>query len=173
MNQKIEDAKLFAIRHHGLQEYDGFPYHKHLQDVVSNVIKFGYVNEDFVIAAWLHDSIEDCSVTYNDIKKLFGESVAEIVYRVTDELGRNRKERKKKTYPKIRECKNATFIKLCDRIANFENSIKRGHSMIDAYIKEHAEFKHALKVEHEWDDAWDYLDGLIIQQASTKLTNKI
>jgi guanosine-3',5'-bis(diphosphate) 3'-pyrophosphohydrolase len=157
----LEEVKMFAIRYHGLQDYAGFPYHKHLMDVEALVIKY---SDDFELrlSAWLHDILEDCPVSYNDIKKKFGERVAEIVYRVTDELGRNRKERKKKTYPKIRECKYATLIKLCDRIANMSNSIQNGHSMSTAYVKEYEDFKRALKVEGEWEQVWSDLDELIL-----------
>ena len=97
----LRKAEKFATRHHALQDYDGLPYDEHLQEVVDVLKKFGYGGK-YLIAAWLHDILEDSSVSYNDIKKLFGEEIAEITYCVTDELGRGRKEKKEKTYPKTR-----------------------------------------------------------------------
>ncbi|MFM9449568.1 hypothetical protein ACKI1Y_44750, partial [Streptomyces acidiscabies] len=70
----------------------------------------------------LHDTTEDCRINYNDVKSEFGELVADFVYRVTNELGRNRVERADKTYPKIAECAIATWVKLCDRISNMRFS---------------------------------------------------
>lgn len=160
--KKYEEAKMFAVRNHGLQEYDGFPYHKHLQDVVDVIVEFGYHGK-YIIAAWLHDILEDCPVSYNDIKKNFGEEVAEIVYCVTDELGRNRKERKGKTYPKIRSNPDAIIIKLADRIANLQNCLDKNHGMLNAYVKEHDGFKFQLQVPNHAIELWDHLETLIKQ----------
>jgi (p)ppGpp synthase/HD superfamily hydrolase len=143
--RRYEDAKMLAIRMHGIQDYDGFPYQKHLGDVENVLLDHGYDQYgDHAVAAFLHDILEDCPISYNDIKKQFGEKIAEIVYCVTDELGRNRKERKSKTYPKIRSNPDAIPIKLADRIANVQNAIKHKHSMLGAYVKEHEEFRKQL-----------------------------
>ena len=157
-NKIYEEAKMYAIRMHGLQDYDGFPYHKHLQDVESVLRKFGYIK--LIVPGWLHDVLEDAPVSYNDIKKHFGIEVAEIVYCVTDELGRNRKERKVKTLPKIKSNPYAIIIKLADRIANVEHSIKHNSRMFLMYEKEYNEFKKALQIEGHADEMWMYLDKL-------------
>ena len=84
-----------------------------------------------------HDLLEDTHNTYNDLKNalwnmplmdeethqiLTGDKITqicEIVYAVTNEKGRNRKQRANDRYYKgIRETKYASFVKLCDRIAN-------------------------------------------------------
>ena len=41
--------------------------------------------EDLVVAGVLHDTIEDTTVTYEDIKKIFGKRVADIVNDVTEQ----------------------------------------------------------------------------------------
>lgn len=156
----LEQAKMYAVRNHGLQEYDGFPYHKHLDDVDSVVQRYSNATK-YRMAAWLHDIIEDTPVSYNDIDKQFGFEVAEIVFCVTDEMGRNRAEKKPKTYPKIKSNSDAVFIKLCDRIANVENGVKNGSSMIKKYVKEHKEFKEALWVDGVWNKVWSDLDLLM------------
>jgi (p)ppGpp synthase/HD superfamily hydrolase len=89
-----------------------------------------------VIACALHDTLEDTSLSYNDIQKAFGKEVAEIVFCVTDELGRNREERKEKTYPKIQSNWKATVVKICDRIANIEQSRSYNQKLFDMYKKE-------------------------------------
>jgi|SRR3972149_666274 len=170
--RRHEDAKMLAIRMHGIQDYDGFPYQKHLTDVENELLDHGYEQYgDHTVCAWVHDILEDCPISYNDIKKQFGEKIAEIVYCVTDELGRNRKERKAKTLPKIKSNLDAIPIKLADRIANVRNAIKHNHSMIDAYVREHAEFKkqlyfkdgseEKLHPDERVEKLWNTLDNLM------------
>ena len=157
----IRQAEKFATRNHGLQDYDGFPYDVHLDKVVDVLKRFGYSGH-YLIAGYLHDILEDCPVSYSDIKKLFGEQVAEIVYCVTDELGRNRKERKEKTYPKIRSNQDAIIVKLADRIANVEHSIQMEHRMNDMYIKEYKDFKYNLQLPNHALEMWKCLDELLL-----------
>src|SRR3990172_8731369 len=40
--RRHEDAKMLAIRMHGIQDYDGFPYQKHLTDVENELLDHGY-----------------------------------------------------------------------------------------------------------------------------------
>ena len=147
---------MVAVKAHAGQDYDGiFPYEKHLDDVVKILTDQGYAGK-FIVAGYLHDVIEDGTVSYNDIKSYFGMEIAEIVYCVTDELGRNRKERKSKTLPKTALNPDAVVIKLADRIANIEHGGK-----IDMYAKEYPTFKEALYTEGQDNDLWDYLEIIL------------
>ena len=166
---KVEDAKMLAVRMHGLQEYDNFPYHKHLQDVVDVLIEFGYTHEDQLCAGYLHDVLEDTPLNYNDIAGTFGLDVAEMVYGVTDELGRSRQERKEKTLPKTRSIPTCIPIKLADRVANMRNSIAGNHSMANKYAKEYSHFKKSLQIEGEDEGLWRCLDKLNEPETPTKL----
>ena len=99
MKQK-EKAILFAEHAHHGQQYGLYPYVYHLKQVAEIAEEIGF-DEDIIIACYfLHDIIEDTPLSYNDVKKEFGEDVAELVYAVTNELGRNRAERHEKTFPK-------------------------------------------------------------------------
>lgn len=151
-----DEARMVAITAHGSQTYDGmFPYEKHLADVVSVLHRFGYTGL-YTIAGWLHDAIEDGGLTYGKIKSYFGEEVAEVVYCVTDELGRNRKERKEKTLVKTASNQQAVIAKLADRIANVEHGGKK-----DMYLKEFSEFKSALYKEGHAEAMWEYLESIL------------
>ena len=152
-----------ALLAHHNQKYDIFPYEKHLRDVVRIIQKFFGDDETLIISAWLHDSIEDTYLTYNKIKQVFGIEVAEIVFAVTDELGRNRAERHDKTLPKIQAAGwKAIAVKLADRIANVEHSVKSNHELFDMYRREYAEFSHALYSEsQEVKPMWDYIHCLM------------
>ena len=133
-------------------KYNGLPYWFHLQEVFyitrDNINVWNGVSQDKSVttdellkAAWLHDIIEDCRYTYNDVKSIAGETVAEIVYAVTNEKGRNRAERgNDKYYDMIRSTPGAQYIKICDRIANTEYSKKSGSKMFEMYCKELPDF---------------------------------
>lgn len=137
-------AKEFALKAHQGQTYGTRDYSFHLEAVVAIAKEFK-LNENIIAGCWLHDTIEDCKVTYQDIKELCGEEVAEMVYCVTDELGRNRKERKLKTYPKIKSNPDALCVKLCDRIANMQQSfLDKNDKTSSQYLEEHQEFKNQL-----------------------------
>ena len=96
----VKEASYLAISAHGTQTYDGYPYYYHLEQVVDVLKEYGYTEDKFIIAGYLHDAVEDTDVSYNDVKNKFGHEIAEMVYCVTDEMGRNRKEKKEKTLPK-------------------------------------------------------------------------
>ena len=159
---KVKEAAYLAISLHGTQTYDGHPYYYHLEQVVDVLKEFGFTDDKFIIAGYLHDVMEDTAISYNDLKTQFGEEIAEIVYAVTDELGRNRKERKAKTYPKIKANKDAIIVKLADRIANVRNSIKNKPSMAKMYAKEFDGFSDALFEPYtEAQSMWLQLESFI------------
>lgn len=161
-----ERARMFATIAHGSQTYnDEVPYVFHLESVVKVLGRFGFDDSTLVCAAWLHDSIEDTRTSFNDISKRFGADVAELVYCVTSELGRNRDERNKKTYPKIRGNVMATSLKLADRIANVEYGYSTGSAMRVKYAKEFPGFNEGIRVYDNEDPRvtlmWDYLSKLL------------
>jgi GTP pyrophosphokinase len=141
----IRKARIFAINAHGDQIYGlDSPYLTHLEMVASTLRDFGYSDDELIASAYLHDTIEDTAVSYQDIKKEFGKDIAEIVFCVTDELGRNRRERHEKTYVKTKTNEKAVILKLADRIANSTFSNKQGGDKLDMYKKEQAYFKEIL-----------------------------
>ena len=84
--------------------------------------------------------------------------MAEIVFCCTDELGRNRKEKKEKTLPKTASNPDAIIVKLADRIANIEQGGKVG-----MYAEEYEEFKGALYLNTPKDarPMWEHLEKLL------------
>lgn len=163
---KVTRAKLYAqIAHTGQVYSEEVPYTVHLQQVVDVLGRFNVDSDDMICAAWLHDTIEDTRISYNDISTRFGVPVAELVYAVTNELGRNRKERTAKTYPKIRENPDAVTLKLADRIANVEYGIANG-GKADMYRTEYPDFRAGLHSDQHRDNPvlcrlWAYLDILL------------
>ena len=133
--------------------YDTYlPYEFHLR-MVSNVAQefIKYVpnlndgetsfRDDVILAAWGHDLIEDTRTSYNDVKEVLGHTPAEIIYAVSNEKGKTRKERANdKYYQGIRSTPGAVFVKLCDRIANVQYSKMSGSRMFEMYKKENSNF---------------------------------
>lgn len=147
---KFEKARQMAVEVHGEQTYGDKPYEHHLQYVVNILNRFEFEiesDEDFplFISAWLHDSLEDTDLEKFQIENEFGEVVADIVWRVTDEEGANRKERKAKTYVKIKESEKAIILKLADRIANVESCLQTNRGLLQMYLKEQPTFSESLK----------------------------
>lgn len=155
----IEKAVMVSAKAHEGQSYDIYPYTYHCLMVGEIATQLGY-DESIVVSCLLHDTLEDSDLSYNDIKNTFGEEVAEIVYCVTDELGRNRTERKMKTYPKIRSNVKATIVKICDRIGNITHSKTNNSKMYNLYKKENELFHAELIKDFDNPDvnkAWDKL----------------
>jgi (p)ppGpp synthase/HD superfamily hydrolase len=112
-----------AARWHAHQRRKGAaqePYINHLLEVAKLVAEAtGGTEPDSVIAALLHDAIEDQGVTAETIAGEFGTRVAEIVMEVTDDKSLPKDVRKRKqveSAPKI--SREAKLVKLADKISN-------------------------------------------------------
>lgn len=171
LNPVDEKAKFYAEFWHSQvnQFYDGEPYSVHLQSVVKYAKKYLHLipenDRKFVVAAcWLHDTVEDCRKTYNDNKLLFGETVANIVYALSNEKGRNRAERANaKYYQGINNTLYAPFCKICDRLANVEYSKSVQSSMLQKYKKENKSFvAHFEQYKNEYGAMFNELESLFI-----------
>lgn len=165
IEERIERSRQISFAKHGSQTYGRgesiVSYTRHLEDVVDILRRFNHTDPNLIIAGYLHDSIEDTDMSYNDIRSMFGEVVADIVYCVTDELGKNRKERKARTYAKIAGNRSALVIKLADRIANIEYGIHTKSDLVQMYRKEQNDFKKSLFVPGFVEDMWKHLDLIL------------
>ena len=157
------------------QKYDHvLPYGFHLKMTASYVSRYGYLvansETDVLVlyaAAYLHDTIEDARLTYNDIIQFISdfceehpsgsemnmlqikEEVPEIVYALTNEKGRNRRERANELYYLgIRKTKFAPFVKMCDRLANIHYSVMffLSNRMLNVYRAEYPGFIRLINV---------------------------
>ena len=145
MNEFVEEARDFAIKRHGEQLYGNEPYIVHLDHVHEVGLRFGTTIEE-QCADCLHDILEDTDCSFEEIWYEFGWYVAHLVFLVTDEDGDNRKERKRRTYPKIRSNSDAIKLKLRDRIANVESSKQNNPGLFQMYKQEHEEFLTELHI---------------------------
>lgn len=147
----INRARDYATMAHGSQTYnDEMPYIRHPEMVVQVVrVRFGVNDEEMECGAWLHDVLEDCpGKKYKHLVERFGRGVAELVWAVTSERGRDRKEQNAKTYPKIIAHPRAAVLKLADRIANVEYGLAHGGGKVEMYREEFEDFYAALRIDH-------------------------
>ena len=129
-------AKQFALAAHGSQKYGNLPYEVHLTTVAEIL---GEVAPDLAPDGWLHDVLEDTSVSGEDLAREFGEPVRARVWACTG-VGRNRRERNASIAAKLALCPEAAIVKLADRIANMRAS----RSVPDKrrmYLREYPEFR--------------------------------
>ncbi len=116
-------AASFAAKKHRYQKRkgdDGEPYVNHPLEVANLLANIGKVTDfDILIAAILHDTVEDTETTKEELTELFGAAVAGYVLEVTDDKSLPKAERKLKQIehaPHLSD--SAKQIKLADKTSN-------------------------------------------------------
>ena len=96
------------------------PYINHLLEVATLVAEATEgTDPNLVIAALLHDAIEDCEVPHKLIAETFGADVADLVAEVTDDKTLEKAERKKRQVTTAHEkTDRAKLLKLADKTSN-------------------------------------------------------
>lgn len=139
----VEAAKRFATIAHErinhVRKYTGEPYINHPAAVVELVRSVRHTPE-MLAAAWLHDTVEDCGATIEEIKALFGPLVSQYVEELTDvsrpEDG-NRDARKAIDRAHTAQCSpEAATIKLADLIDNTRSIVSRDPRFAVVYLAE-------------------------------------
>ena len=174
---KTEEKIKWCIEQHTKTNhwYDEYlPYEFHLRMVAQAAKDFmnlipdsndgeSTFRDNVMMAAYGHDLIEDTRVSYNDVKEVLGVRAADIIYAVSNEKGKNRKERANdKYYEGIRNTPGAVFVKLADRIANVQYSKMTKSRMFEMYKKENDHFINSLggHPQHELHPMIGYLINL-------------
>lgn len=136
-------AREFATKAHArvgqVRKYTGEPYINHPADVVELVRSVPH-SQIMLCAAWLHDTMEDCGVEFDEIVDRFGIGVAALVEQLTDvskpEDG-NRAERKAIDRHHTALCSpEAATIKLADLIDNTRSIVERDPKFAKVYLEE-------------------------------------
>jgi (p)ppGpp synthase/HD superfamily hydrolase len=158
-------AREFAIKAHGDQKYDDEPYVVHLDEVHKIVYDYG-CGLYFQTVAYLHDVIEDTSVTFWDVQREFGINTANCVEMLTDcnnsTKTMSRREKKRLTYEKVRWMPNigqyepVLVVKAADRLANLRRGGKN-----DMYAREHDMFKLIYHRKGLVDSLWLEMEQIL------------
>ena len=121
----IDQAVSYANEKHKVQKRkDGSPYIIHPLAVAQIVAEMG-LDQDAVLGALLHDCIEDTDASHEDIEKLFGATVAELVEGVTKLTRANfstseqeQMENLRKMFMAMSKDIRVVLIKIADRLHN-------------------------------------------------------
>ncbi len=171
--QLLEQAVVYAANKHKDQKRkDGSPYIIHPLAVAQVVAEMG-LDMDAVLGALLHDCIEDTDASHDEIEKLFGTTVAELVEGVTkltradfSSTEQAQMENLRKMFMAMSKDIRVVLIKIADRLHNMrtmqyqtpEKQIKKCRETMDIY----APLAHRLgmqKIKWELEDiALRYLD---------------
>lgn len=126
---RLSHAAHWAAKAHKDQQRKGIdaePYVNHLLEVaelVANAERPGDI--EVVIAALLHDTIEDVDVTEADIVAAFGARVARLVLFVTDDKGQCKETRKRLQIEHAPGLpRDAKLIKLADKTSNLRALVR-------------------------------------------------
>jgi len=97
---------------------------------VADLVRLNNGNEETIIAAYLHDIVEDTDVSIEAIREYFGDRVAEIVDLVSKPLGMPYSE----FIDRVCTDADAMLLKRCDIIHNL-STLPMSHGMNDRYLK--------------------------------------
>ena len=181
---RLATAFRFAESHHSQQlRKDGSPYVTHPLAVAELVVEIG-LDVDSVIAALLHDTIEDTDATHEDIAKLFGETVADLVEGVTKLTRVQYTSKEEEQMENLRKMLMAMakdirviLIKICDRLHNmrtmaYQSPRKQREKALET-MEIYAPIAHRLgmqKIKWELEDtSLQYLDPVGYKEISDEL----
>jgi len=121
--QRILAAARFAAERHRAQKRKGKagePYVNHLLEVAELIASSSDgVDTNLIVAALLHDTVEDTATTIHEIREIFGEDVASLVAEVTDDKSLPKATRKALQVRNApHKSERAATIKLADKISN-------------------------------------------------------
>lgn len=120
-------ARFAAIRHadHRRKDARQQPYINHLIEVAELLSRaVGDSDPDLIMAGYLHDTIEDVGVTYDQLVAMFNEDVATLVREVTDNKNLSREDRKRIQVERAATIsRRGQWLKLADKISNVRSMI--------------------------------------------------
>ena len=181
---QIKAAYVYAREHHGAQmRRDGTPYITHPLQVAQIVAEMRLDSES-IIAALLHDCIEDTDCSYEDIAKRFGVTVADIVDGVTkltrvkySTMEEEQMENLRKMLFAMSRDIRVILIKIADRLHNmrtmeYQTPVKQKKKAFET-MEIYAPIAHRLglaRMKWELEDlSLKYLDPVAYDEINRKL----
>ena len=139
----------FAAEKHRDQSRKGStaaPYINHPIAVAEQLAAAGFEQETgLLMAAVLHDVVEDTDTTEEELREVFGAQVAGIVREVTDDKTLKRTQRREQVVAKIGETsREARLLKLSDLIANIGDLIHHPPNWNNTQKREYLDWGEAV-----------------------------
>lgn len=132
--ERLRAAEEMAKKAHDgqMRKLAGEPYVVH-PIAVANILKEAGLPEDVVIAGYLHDTVEDTAVDFEDIEREFGKNVVQIVRGNTEDKTKSWSERKQHTVDYIKEAPiEVKVLIVADKLDNLRSVIKSHEADGDA-----------------------------------------
>ena len=184
---RLFDAFTYADNAHASQQRkDGSPYITHplaVADLVADL----ELDPDSVIAALLHDTIEDTGATHEEVAQRFGETVADLVEGVTKLTRVQYTSREEKQMENLRKMLLAMskdirviLVKICDRLHNmrtmqYQTPKKQREKALET-MEIYAPLAHRLgmqRIKWELEDlSLQYLDPVGYNDIKTQLESR-
>ena len=184
-SKRVFDAFTFADNaHSGQLRKDGSPYITHPLAVAEIVADLG-LDTDSIIAALLHDTIEDTGATHEEIAKRFGPTAADLVEGVTKLTRVQYTSKEEEQMENLRKMLMAMvkdirviLIKICDRLHNmrtmeYQSPKKQKEKALET-MEIYAPIAHRLGMQRiKWeleDTSLKYLDPIGYQEIADELS---
>ena len=184
-SKRVFDAFTFADNaHSGQLRKDGSPYITHPLAVAEIVADLG-LDTDSIIAALLHDTIEDTGATHEEIAKRFGPTAADLVEGVTKLTRVQYTSKEEEQMENLRKMLMAMvkdirviLIKICDRLHNmrtmeYQSPRKQKEKALET-MEIYAPIAHRLGMQRiKWeleDTSLKYLDPIGYQEIADELS---
>lgn len=100
-----------SVKHRGQVRDNGVPFLVHPFGALGILMEYGVQDEEVLVAAVLHDVVEDCGVTLAELQARFGWRVASIVEEVT----------KKSDGSFPLKTRDGFVVKMADRLSNLND----------------------------------------------------
>lgn len=151
----LDKAIIFAVNaHHNTERRGkGFPYIVHPMEAVEIVATIT-PDQELLAAAALHDTIEDTDVTVEDIRREFGDRIADLVHAESDQFTEGVSEedswhdRKQAAIDRLRKAPyDAKIVALGDKLSNMR-AIARDYAVKGDELWKIFHAKD--KADHEW-----------------------
>ncbi len=178
MKKSWFEALAYAAHKHRHQKRKGseaIPYINHCIQVVQILAEAGYhEEEDLLIAALLHDTLEDTDAQPEELSQRFGPSVLAWVLEVSDDKSLPKHERKQRQIDESgKKSREARLIKLADKISNVSDIIHHPPNWPISRKKEYADW--AAQVVNQLrgtsDDLEKKFDALYEEARNTFVEN--
>jgi (p)ppGpp synthase/HD superfamily hydrolase len=157
---RLARAVEFARLHHGDQRRKtGVPYLEHLLEALQVLVEgAGIASPDVLVAAVLHDVVEDTPVTLDEVSAEFGPRVAELIGWVTIPApgpGETKSAVRQAYLRRLRDAPpDAVLVKLADRASNVQTLRNLPLDQQRSYYEQTVSYIVPLAAGQPWFAAW-------------------
>lgn len=123
-----------------VRKYTGQPYFWHCHEVAVILMSYGITDPDTIAIAYLHDVIEDCGRTEDELTQRFNAKISSGVALLSDPApvpGKNRATRKAETRARLSAAPaDVQTVKCCDLISNGDSIVIYDKKFAVVYLAE-------------------------------------